>query len=239
MVSSNYRLWFWLVLLVSLLYLSIVQRQRKKILDLMFRGEYQQALAFFQKDLKNRFASQNLKRVAIYNTALIYHRQGHFEDSIQWLEKLDSQKIDRNLQSIYYGLYAVNLLFLERNFDQVADYLSKSFALVRKPQIYLYFSYLYILQADIQQAANAIDEYHSLKKNIPKTQQSFGLFKVRLIFDREFENLLENLFIGIYYQTLNEISLAREFLTKAAVYPYDNFYKSKAFELLMNLEKEN
>jgi len=239
MVSSNYRLWFWLVLLVSLLYLLIAQRERQKIRDLMFRGEYQQALVFFQKDLKNRFASQNIKKVAIYNIALIYHRQGQFENSMQWLQKLDSQKMDRNLQSIYYGLYAVNLLFLERNFDQVADYLSKSFALLRRPQAYLCFSYLYILQADIQQAANAIDEYHSLKKNVSKTQQSFGLFKVRLIFDREFDNLLENLFMGIYYQTINEISLAREFLAKAAVYPYDNFYKSKAFELLMNLEKEN
>jgi len=54
------------------------------------------------------------------------YRKGNFGISIGYLDKMDKELIDQNLKAAYYGLYATNLLILEKDIGLAEKYLRKN-----------------------------------------------------------------------------------------------------------------
>ena len=93
-----------------------------KPLRLMFKGNFAESITLFKKTAakyKNRLSTRDN---AFYNIAAGYHRLGNFEESIEWLNKINKKKLNKNLSGVYYGLYAMNLIVLKRDLNLAEDY---------------------------------------------------------------------------------------------------------------------
>jgi tetratricopeptide (TPR) repeat protein len=160
---------------ISFLLFEIYLRTIKPV-QLIFKGQYERALALLKRNLKsfNARLSRDIKNATIYNLAYVNHQLGRFEDSIEWLDKLDSRKLDKNLKGLYYSLYAANLLMLERDLDIAENYLDLALPLIKIVSLKLSYCYLYLLKNDTVKAKEKLEEYLEEKKRDRNFQMGMG-----------------------------------------------------------------
>lgn len=216
----------WVFLIWELYFNSI------KPIQLMFQGEYDRALALLKKKLKSILVQLHIdsKNGILYNIANVYHRMGKFENSIEWLEKIERRKLDKVLKGAYYALYAQNMLMLKVDLNEAERYLEIASPLDKLTSINLSYLYFYILKNDLEKAGEKLQEYLDEKQNRKNLSMSFRTILIR---DKEFLSVMENFIYGAYYQAINDRDRARESFEKAYSCPYDNCYRAKAGEWLM------
>lgn len=166
--------------------------------------------------------------IIIYNIAVVYARMGEFESSITWLERIDLAKIPNISKSSYYGMYAFNLLHLGRSFEVAENYLNEAALLEKRPILDLAFCYLYLLKNDLEKATEHVKIYLD---NPEKTQRIYKQGTIRIKVDQTYFTGMENFYLGLYYQAMNDVKKAEEHFFAAALMPYDNFIKREAHRL--------
>ena len=206
-----------------------------KPMKLLFKGDYNQSLFIYKRLLRKNLILKldiNSRNQTIYNVANIYHRLGMFQDSIAWLEKINTKKINRSFKGFYYSLYAGNILFSSNNIELAEEYFQRAFTLIDFPIKYLSSCYLSVRKNNLEEAKIMLDEY--LKQKNKTRNLSLGLTTIFIV-DREFADIVEGYFLGCYYQATHDIEKAKANFVKAYSCSYDNFYTRKATEVLNQL----
>lgn len=224
-----------LLILLLGLFLTELRLQHlyyKKPIRLSEEGHYNDALSMFKKSLdtgKVWFRLRILKQeIIVYSIAVAYARMGEFESSITWLERIDLAKIPNISKSSYYGMYALNLLRLGRSFEVAENYLNEAVLLGKLPMFDLVFCYLYLLKNDLEKATEHVKIYLD---NPEKRQRIYKQGTVRIKVDQTYFTGMENFYLGLYYQAMNDVEQAKEHFFAAALMPYDNFIKREAHRL--------
>lgn len=217
---------YW-ILLVSVIFLAYGIKSSyslRKPAFLMLAGDYSKSLKLSKKNLKKNIlikANKN-KEVTLHNIALNYHLIGEFEESTEWLLKIDKSSLSNPFKGVIYGLEAGNLLMLERNTNTAESYLETALSLIEMPYLYLWYCYLYLFKNDMNKAKEMIEKYLYAQNN----QKYYGN-NPRLIIDLKSQDAFANLVIGLYYQAINDAAQAKDYFYKASLCPYDNIYKLK------------
>lgn len=225
--------WILLLMVIFLAYYLKSYYSFTKPTSLMLTGNYSKGLQLYKKNLKKNIfikTSKLAKDSTLYNIALNYHLLGGFEESTEWLLKIDKASLPKNFQGVIYSLEAGNLLMLERNINTAESYLEIALSLIELPYIYLWYCYLYLLKNQSNEAKEMIEKYLHAQNNIQKSSAD----NVRLMIDHKSQEVFASFVIGLYYQAMNDAVQAKDYFGKASLYPYDNIYKLKA---IAELEK--
>lgn len=193
---------------------------------LIIKGKYDEAIIRLDKLLKS--FKGNTRNQIFFNIANCYHRKGEFDKSNEYLEQINEGEVDKNIRDVYYGLYAQNLLLLEKDFELVENYLKKSSLINKVPEGLPMQSYLELLKEKYQESTDLLQQYFEKKK----TKNFIFEFKTILLIDKEFADIQNNFFVGLIYLRTGKLELAKKHLLEASACKYDNYYSKKASELL-------
>ncbi|MDP2211078.1 MAG: hypothetical protein Q8J63_05005 [Candidatus Aquicultor sp.] len=198
---------------------------------LLVKGDFDGAMRIFEKMQKKRWLGRTVQQTTIFNISEIHHRTGRFEKSIATLDRMPQKRLSKNLRGVRSLLYGANLLMLGRNLDTAEVHLQVGESLVQHPSFSLFYAYLDILRDDLESAKRNVNQY---LKSSPGNRYKFG--QAVLVFDREFFSATDNFFLGCYYQALDDSHKAKEHFENAASCSYENYFSSKASELLASLD---
>ena len=198
----------------------------------MSRGKYDESIGMLNKSVEKYKTKWRYKNNALYNIANCYHRKGSFEESIGWLNKMNKEKFDKNLKGSYYGLYAMNLIMLERDIEQAEEYMEIAISNVTLSCNTLIQSYLELLKGNNRKADEYIQHYFYIKKS---KRFVFGFFTI-LFIDRTFEKVMNNYFMGFYYMKKKQYEAAKKHLSEASRCKYENYYSEISKKLLNNIK---
>jgi tetratricopeptide (TPR) repeat protein len=196
-------------------------------IKMLKNGKYAEGIEVLNKKL-NKAWTKDVKNIYYFNIANAYNRMGDFEKSIENLNMIDEKKLDKNLKPNYYGLYASGLYWIEGDRNRILVYMEKSLEGNVLPNLDIVRSNIELLKGNKEGAERYINLY--FKK---KSEKSFVMgFKSMLIIDSYFEEIMSNLYIGMFYLDKGNEELAKKYLSLSADSKYENFYSSKAKELL-------
>ena len=227
LITNIHYYWILLLIVMFLAYWSKSYYSFIKPTSLILVGNYSKSLHLSKKNLKKNIlikTNKFYKECTLYNIAVNYHLMGEFEESTEWLLKIDKSSISNTLKSVCYSLEAGKLLIIERNINTVESYLEIALSLIELPYIYLWYCYLYLLKNKRDKAKEMIEKYLHAQNN---NQKYYG-DNPRLIIDQKSQDAFASLVIGLYYQAMNDAAQAKDYFYKASLCPYDNIYKLKA-----------
>lgn len=233
LITKIHYYWILLLMVIFIAYYLKSYYSFTKPRSLMLTGNYSKSLQLYKKNLKKNIViktSKIAKDFTLYDIARIYHLMGGFEESTEWLLKIDKASIPKTFKGVIYSLEAGNLLMLERNINTAESYLEIALSFIELPDIYLGYCYLYLLKNNSDKAKEMIEKYLHTQNNFQKTFAD----NVRLIIDPKIQDASASLIIGLYYQAMNDAVQAKDYFCKASLCPYDNIYKLKA---IAELEK--
>ncbi len=227
LITKIHYYWILVLLVVFLAYYIKSYYSFTKPTSLMLTGNYSKSLQLFKKNLKRNIlikTSKLYKDCTLYNMALNYHLMGGFEESTEWLLRIDKANLTNTLKSSVYSLEAGNLLMLGKNIHTAESYLEIALSFIGLPWIYLWYCYLYLLKNNSDEAKGMIEKYLHTQNN----NQKFYGDNPRLIIDQKSLDAFASLVIGLYYQAMNDAPQAKDYFYKASLCPYDNIHKLKA-----------
>ena len=200
------------------------------------KGMYNKAIEEFNNIINKYKGNDRVMNAMNLNIASCYSRLGDFQRSIEYLDKIDSKTraIDKNLTFAYSGLYVVNLMLLDREYEKIEEHLKKVVEINDLIEFYPIRAYFEALKADEKKTLDYIEKYQNRKEN---RKFILSFMNTSLVFDKFTIDVENNFFIGMSYYKLNDFKSAILYLSKIINYEYDNFYSRKAREILEEIKK--
>lgn len=199
-------------------------------------GQFEAAIAKFTTALKWRhiFFISRIQSTTLpsYNIAVAYSRWGKFEDSLEWLSRIQPAKLPKVLQQSYYGLYAFNLMHGSQDLDHAETYIDQAKAIGTFPSYLLSYAYLSMLRQDWSAAGDWIQQYLDHPDRSRTSYQKDG---IKLKIDTFYVSIVENYYLGLYHYHIGDRTKAREHLFVTAMSPYDHAFKQAATDLYNQL----
>jgi len=190
-------------------------------------GKLDEAIKYLLKLHKRYENTIGYKSQALYNMAICYNFKGEFIKSLSILDKMKGQKLDKKLEAAYLGLYASNLIAIEKDPEIAEDYLDQAIEKLNLPIFLLSKAHVRLIQGDRNTAEHLVNKVVDFQ---PK-KFIFGIWSVFII-DRKLDDLLQNFLLGMYYYKIKNIYPAKRYFREACKYKYDNYYSNKANEIL-------
>jgi tetratricopeptide (TPR) repeat protein len=196
---------------------------------IMFRGRYDEAIIKMKRLIERKKYNERSRDSAIFNLANCYHRKGDFDESINYLNKINQDTLDKNLKHVYYSLYAENLLMLERNIDLAEKYLNRaSDSPKHYKELLAPYIFLNLLKGDIEKS----NEYVQVMQN-NRNRKSFIITRtIILLVDRKFKKIQDCYALGLHYYRMMSYDLAKKYLIESSNCSYSNCYSERAKLLL-------
>lgn len=196
----------------------------------VLKGQVDIAVEMYQKQA-NQYSQHTMLCNSInYNIALCYNLKGNFEESIEYLKKINLSKIDKNLLSAYYLIYASDLLLLDRDFELSEEYLVKAIKLKDLPGALIIKSYVEAFKGNFQKAGDLIEEYKRKKQVFV----ILGFYNM-MFTNKVLEDITNDFFIGLTYRKMNELDLAKQYFERVGKHELKLFYIEKAKELSQSI----
>ncbi|KNF10206.1 hypothetical protein CLPU_1c03710 [Gottschalkia purinilytica] len=199
---------------------------------LLEKGKYDELIEKCEENLEYGRLNKKQKNAFINNIAVAYHRMGNFIKSKEIFDKIDTGNLDKNLRYIYYTFKIENALLTDKYSENIEEYIKKALDIYKLSSFYPTLAYYEALHNNENKSLEYINNYinsDDSKKSI------WSFFNTSLIFDKFIYDIENNYLIGITYLELEKSDLAKEYLLKATKCEYDNYFTSKARELLREI----
>lgn len=191
-------------------------------------------LSLVKKDEKI-FKESNFQEHVNIDIAIGHSRKGEIQESIDIIEKINYETLERGLKIRYDVLYANNLLMLNKSLESALFYIKRATSESD-------FAYNYLLQAVIElELKKDLESLDSIKKYFENIEnRSFFIMDFRTIksIDKYFENVYANFLLGYYYYKKSDLIKAKEYLSLASKCKYSSYYCKRAYELLNRINLE-
>ena len=218
-------IWIIVILSVGIFFIAKLASPLRYVL----KGQIDTAINIYLKQIEKYGQYKSVYNANNYNIATCYNLKGDFEDSIEYLKKINETKLDKNLTSAYYFLFASDLILLERDIGLAEEYLLKSRETKILPGLVLLESCIETQKGNFTRAKELIMEYKNNKKNIVALGLNI-MFTVKKL-----ENITNDFLIGLNYLKMNDLQKAKQSFEDVSKYEYDFYYVRKAKELLQGL----
>jgi len=215
-------------IVIFLITLYIAYRNFKLQMKMLNMGKYEEVIKELLNKHKKASKSFLYKQQYLGNVANCYNRMGNFEESLNYLDKINNDIADKNSKALNYVLYAHNLYFLGMDIEKAEELVNKSRQLMDMPETILLDALIKLELGEEEKAANIIEEYYRLKS---KKKYILG-FYTQIVFDEYTKEVNENFMLGYYYFKLGSMGKANKYLSQAAKCDYKNYFSDKAKELL-------
>lgn len=204
------------------------------MMTLLKEGRYDECIELSEKMLTNYPNQPKAKNQIIYNIALIHNRKGDFAESNEALEQIELKYLDKNLKAVYFGLFATNLLILEKDVDRAIGFIRESIDLYNNSSSYLIWACLEQLGGNSNYANELVEKYN---KTID--DKKFKLGMTPLLIDKQFKEVFDHFLLGLYHLRAGENEESRKHFFIASSYTVPNFYSEEASRLLRREYHEN
>lgn len=218
-------IWIIIILLVGIFFIAKLANPLRYVL----KGQIDTAVTMYLKQIEKYDQYKSVYNANNYNIAMCYNLKGDFEASIEYLKKLNETKLDKNLTSAYYFLFASDLILLERDMELAEEYLLKSRKTKVLPGLVLLESCIETQKGNFTRAKELIMEYKNNKKNMV----ALGLNIMVTV--KKLENITNDFLIGLNYFKMNDLQQAKQSFEDVSKYDYDFYYVRKAKELLQDI----
>lgn len=198
---------------------------------LLNRGEYAKVIDLMQEVISKHQGKKSYENAAFYNIALCYFQMGDFEKSLQYLDRMDPNRLNKKMKTAYFMAYAGNLISLKRDLEAARQYLKEAYKIVPYSMIYLSMAIVEKLLGNNEDSKTLLEKYLSTKDNM---KSKYGL--VMLYVDQYSKMIAENFMLGWLYYLNGEHNKAIPYLEVARQCKYENYAAKKARELLRLLE---
>ncbi|OEF95708.1 tetratricopeptide repeat protein [Desulfuribacillus alkaliarsenatis] len=208
-----------------------------KPISLINQGKYDEAIQFFMKVEEKNKDTIGYRSQALVNIALCLNLKGEFEESLEKLNELKNEKMDKNLRVGFLTLYASNLTGLDRDYMLVKEYVDEAYNISKMPSILIGKAHVALTEGDMGEADRLIEESLRLLEQEKSQNVKWG-FESTLVYMPDLNNMLLNHALGLYYYRINSTDKSKYFFIKVIEYPHDNYYVAYAKKLLLDLNGE-
>lgn len=216
-----------IVLLVIFIILRVIISVYKKItyqIMLLNNGRYQEFISYMSERHNKYYKQRPHKCSCLLGIANCYSRMGNFQESINYLKKIDYSKINKAIKSGYFLLYSLNLYFLNENLDKAVEFVNESRVLLDTPESMLLKALIELELGKIDDANKLVEEYFS-KINRKKIIIKFAAI---VYFDNYITNVIEKYMLGLYYMKMLNMDKAKSYFCEAANCNYKSYFSDKA-----------
>ena len=201
----------------------------KRLLD---NGEYDELIKLMKEKHNKLDGKMGYKQQHLANIANCCGRMGNFQESLNYLKKIDEEGLDKYTKASYYGMYAENLFFLNEDLMKAEELIDKSRELLDCPEAILVKALISLELDKKEESSELIELYH---KKTPRKKYEFTLTTV-LYFDEYTEKVSGNFMLGLYYKKVGELEKAKKYFSQSAHCSYKNYFSDKGRELYISLD---
>lgn len=196
---------------------------------LLNNGRYDELIKYMinsHKLLKRMWGYKEQYSVSI---ASCYNRMGNFQESINYLEKIEKTKMDNNTKALYYAIYSLNLYFLNQSMNKAEELINKFRQVLDNPRSML-LEALIAIELDKKEYAKQLVE----QKYKEVTRKKYIISFYTLIYTDEYcSEISENFMLGLYYKKMGEEEAAKRYFAKSANCNYKNYLSDISKEYIL------
>ena len=194
---------------------------------LLNNGRYDELIKYMINKHEQINGKMGYKEQYLVGIANCYNRMGNFQESLNYLEKIEENKMDNKIKAGYYTSYSSNLYFLNKSLNKAEELINKSRKLLDMPESMLLQGLITIELNKKDEASQLIEQY--LKKETRK-KYMFEIYTVMYI-DEYTSEICENFMLGLYYKKIGEGVNAKKYFSKSAKCNYKNYFSDISKEL--------
>lgn len=198
---------------------------------LMNMGEFNDAITLYEELHEKYYKRNSYKEQALLGIANCYNRLGEFDKSLNYMDDMAADNLDKASQALYYAIYAHDLYFLRKELLKALEYIRLSRELIDLPETILTQAMIELELNGMAAAGEIIDEYFN-HENSPR--HFVGLYTL-IIIDEFSRQVNENFMLGLYYHNIGDKEKAAKYLFEAAKYGHDNYFTVEARHMIKNL----
>lgn len=190
-------------------------------------GKYDEMIKYSIGRHEKLKGKMGYKEQYILNVANCFNRMGKFQESLDYLDRMQVDKMDNNLKAGYCGLYSSDLYFLNQDMGKAEELIIKSRNLIDMQESMLLHA-LISLELNKNETARQLVEAYCKKSN--KKKYILGMSTVMYI-DEYTSKVSEKFMLGLYYKKAGDEAKSKMYLTEAASYRYNNYFSNISKEL--------
>lgn len=216
---------FVIYIIVATIYSIFKELKNQK--TLIDNGRYDELIKYSidkHEKMKGKIGYKGQYLVSIANC---YNRMGSFQESLNYLEKIEVNKMDNRTKASYYALISSNLYFLNQNINRAEELIIKSRQLWDTPEHSLLQALICIELNKKDIASQLIEQYH---KKATRKKYMFGAYTM-YYFDEYCFEISEKFMLGLYYKKIGNEEESKEYLLKSAKCNYKNYFSDISKEL--------
>jgi tetratricopeptide (TPR) repeat protein len=213
-------------IIATVIYFAFKELRHQQIL--LDNGRYDELIKHLTDKHEQLNGKMGYKEQYLVGIANCYNRMGNFEESLNYLEKVDLGKMDNKIKAGYYGLISSNLYFLNRSLNRAEELINKSRQLLDMPESILLQALIDIELNKKDDAKQLVEQYY---KKATKKKYMFGVYTIMYI-DEYTSKVSEKFMLGLYYKKIGDEEKSKEYFFKSANCSYKNHFSDISKELI-------